>query len=145
MRGRRGQSWRDLATEMGLIVCDSKIGCQKGWGTKAHRDGRVDYWGITHWDGFRRHRVTTRGLRQFLKLVALAFNQKWIDEPEWMRIWHVNTWAYAEAQRRYHIRLHSSEANKDRERLLLIANRRRIRLRTHYPTIYGWCMNWKYR
>ena len=145
MRGRKGKSWRDLADEMGIIVCDSKQGCGRKWGTVAHRDGRVDVHGFIHWDGFRRHRVTTRGLRQFLKLCALVFNQKWLDEPEWMRLWHINTWAYAEAQGRFHIRLHSKEANKDRERLLLLARRRRIKLRTHYPTIYGWAMNWKYR
>src|SRR6185295_4235337 len=101
--------------------------------------------GFAHWHGFSRRRVTSRGLRQFLKLMALCLNQKWLAEPEWMRLYHVNTWAYAAAQRLYHIRLHSSEANKDRERLLKLAARRKIKLRTDYPTVYGWAVNWKYR
>lgn len=145
MRGRKGKTWADLASEMGILVCASEVGCVRGWGRVAHIDGRVDLAGWAHWHGFTRRRVTVRGLRHFLKLMALVFHQEWLDEPEWMRIWHVNTWAYAEAQRRYHIRLHSKEANNDRERLLLLVRRRRIKLRSEHPTIYGWAMNWKYR
>lgn len=138
MRGRRGQTWRDLATEMGIIVCDGPSGCPKGWGRVAHLDGRVDHWGFIHWYGFTRRRVTTRGLRHFLKLVALVFNQQWLDEPEWLRLYHTNVWAYNEAQRRYHLRLLRAETRKDRERLLHLTARRKIKLRSQYPAIYAW-------
>lgn len=138
MRGRRGQSWLDLASEMGIVTCQSPTGCPKAWGRVAHLDGRVDHWGFIHWYGFTRKRVTIRGLRHFLKLVALVFNQAWLDEPEWLRLYHTNVWAYKEAQRRYHLRLYRRETRHDRERLLQLARKKKVKLRSHYVNIYVW-------
>lgn len=136
MRGQPPHTtWAALAARMGITICSSKATCPAGLGSLAHRDGRVSH-GAIHWEGFRRTRSSTRGLRHFLKLVALWLNPSWEREPSWRRLYLTNVAAYRMARDQYHLRLPAKEARRDMEEILKRTTG--LRLRTTEPRIYKW-------
>lgn len=136
MRNRRNQTWAQLGVELGLQQC-SGAPCPSGLGTRAHRAGRVDLAGIVHWEGFPR-KSTTRGLRHFLKLAGLALNPYWAGLPRWLQLYHQNVWASWMAQRRFHIRIPTDEADADRRIVQRAHFTKRLRLRTTHRNVYAW-------
>jgi hypothetical protein len=99
--------------DFGIAVCFDKPSCPKGMSWRAHRLGRVDRAGGIHWlNGSKR--ASRRGMRRFMKLVAMAYNRDWWTEPRYRQLFLTNIWAYREIGKRYHYRVRSEWSHYDR-------------------------------
>ena len=124
----------------GVHTCTSHIDCRKELGPSAHIRGVVDRAGTVHWRGANK-RATKRGVRNLAKLIAIAYNGQWRNEPRWLRLYLTNVWAYKEIRDRLHYRVRAAWSAADRAeawRLATSRHHRKIKLRTDHRNFYSW-------
>lgn len=131
-------TWWDLAQELDVLICDGiSAGCRKKWRATSHKIGKVDAIGVIHWDRWNR-RAGRIGLRRFLKMVALAKNRPYRNEPSWLRLYHSSLWAHHEGIRRFHVRFTWEESLRDRHEVRRLAKRAKVNLRNDHPKVHEW-------
>lgn len=133
-------TYRTIAQkDWGVPMCASADGCPKAMGWRAHWYGRPDRHGMIHWKQADA-RATRRGMRQFLKMMALNTHREWWTEPVWMRLYLTNVWAYRTLYSKYHYRMRVSWSISDRKEALRLARRSpKIHdLRHQYRNFYVW-------
>jgi hypothetical protein len=79
-------------------------------------------------------------MRHLVKLIALAYNSRWRDEPRWIRLWLQNTWTTREVQDKLHYRVKREWSIGDKKQALEWARKSRLKpqLRTDYRNFYAW-------
>ena len=134
-------TYREIsAKEFRVLMCGAPLGCPKDFSRFAHTIGKVDRAGTIHWDNADK-RATRRGMRTLMNLMALNFNRSYWAEPKWKQLYLVNTWAWKEARKRFHIVIKTEWTLKDRIASQAHAKRVKAKIRWSYPNIYRW---WQY-
>ena len=118
---------RTIAWELYEVpMCGSHVECPKGFGTHAHRFGRVDRTGTIHWDHADR-RASRRGLRVLFKMLALAHNRSYWDEPAWKKLYLTNVWASKEIRKKLHYNVRKQWTLTDRQKSVALLEKSRTR------------------
>lgn len=141
MRRRTNTTWWDLANELDVLICDNgPAGCQSGLTQWRHHKGTVRD-DIIHWDGFagRTHLVA---LRHFMIMVAYAKNPQFLQEPDWLGLYHADRWAFHTEMEVFHVRIPWELTKAYRLRVKRMARKAKVSLRYDHKPIFWWA-NWK--
>lgn len=132
-----GTTWLDISSGLEVRTCISgPEGCRRK--LKRHDKPLVDAVGVIHWEGLAT-RAVMGGLYRYLKLVALAKNKPYRNEPEWLSLHHRSKWASNAYRNLFHRRLPWFRSRKDRMLVKVLARKAGIRLKEEYPVIEAWC------
>ena len=83
-------------------------------------------------------RATRRGVRNLVKLIAIAYNGHWRKEPVWMRIYLTNVWARKEIREKLHYNVRVGWTMADRRQARELVSGKKRRLRTTHRNFYMW-------
>lgn len=132
-----GTTWLDISQGLEVRTCISgPEGCRRHF--KNHDKPIVDAVGVIHWNGLAKRAVMS-GLYGYLKLVALAKNKPYRNEPEWLSLHHRAKWASNAYRNLFHRRLPWFRSEKDRMLVKELALKEGVRLHEEYPVIEAWC------
>jgi len=141
VRHRPGATWWDIAEELDLLICDNgPSGCPSGLSPWMHSKGRVKD-NILHWDGFNR-KAMRHGLHRFMLWTAYAKNPEFLEEPDWLGLYHADRWAFHETSRVFHINLPWEFTISTRKEVKRRARKAKVSLRYTQQPIFWWA-NWK--
>lgn len=134
-------TWWDIGNEVDALLCDNgPSGCLSGLSPWKHRDGTVKD-NTVHWYGFN-HRTSTKGLRQFLIWCAYANNPEFLEEPDWLGLYHADRWAFHKEIDVFNTRLPWELTIRHRRKVKRLARRAHVSLRQDHHPIFWWA-NWK--
>jgi hypothetical protein len=141
VKNRPGATWWDIADELDVFICDNgPSGCQSQLTPWAHKKGTVKD-NIVHWVGFN-NIAGTKGLRQFLIWCAYAKNPEFLEEPDWLGLYHADRWAFHTEIDVFSLRLSWELTARHRKEVKRRARKAHVSLRQDHHPVWWWA-NWK--
>jgi hypothetical protein len=139
-------SYKDMVEHYGLKLCTDFNGCRRKVSQVGHRYGKADSMGFIHLQDGDTKKVTKRGMRQLLRMIAIVkLRHLRGGKPQWLRIYEMDTWAFHEGYDTWHVRFPSEWSDADRGKVMWLASRAGVSLRSDHTPIYRWASTPFYR